>query len=248
MSIRGEITQVVSSGTSNCISSERDLRRRRQWILVRGLPAASVFVLVVWQIVALADDGVVAVHHPTGAVILACIRGCLYACFLSIPVAAFLLHDPPLKQDRRTFVRAAGIVATFLLVALGLFAPSGPLLLSVSEKMEIAVLAITVAAVAFATCAMWSLGMNFSYWPEARQLVVRGPYRFVRHPVYLAEIVMSSAVLLSSMRVTLVVGEFVVIILQLVRIRAEEGLLAGTFPIFRAFQTMTPYRLIPGLW
>jgi protein-S-isoprenylcysteine O-methyltransferase Ste14 len=90
--------------------------------------------------------------------------------------------------------------------------------------------------------------MNFSYWPEARQLVVRGPYRFVRHPVYLAEIVMSSAVLLSSMRVTLVVGEFVVIILQLVRIRAEEGLLAGTFPIFRAFQTMTPYRLIPGLW
>lgn len=248
MSIRGEIAQVVSSGTSNCISSERDSRRRRQWILVRGLPAASVFVLVVWQIAALADDGVIMVHHPTGAVILACIRGCLYACFLSIPVGAFLLHDPPLEQDRRTFVRAAGIVATFLFIALGLFAPSGPLLLSVSAKMEMAVLVITVAAVAFATFAMWSLGMNFSYWPEAGQLVVRGPYRFVRHPVYLAEIVMSSAVVVSSMRLTLVIGEFVVVILQLVRIRAEEQLLANTFPVFRAFKAMTPYRLIPGLW
>lgn len=71
VSIRGEIAQAVSSGTSNCISSERDLRRSRQWILARGLPAASVFVLVVWQIVALADDGVIVVHHPTGAVILA---------------------------------------------------------------------------------------------------------------------------------------------------------------------------------
>lgn len=169
-------------------------------------------------------------------------------CFLSIPVAAFLLHDPPLEQDRRTFVRAAGIAATFLLIAVGLFAPSGPLLLSVSANMETAVLAITVLAVGFATCAMWSLGMNFSYWPEARQLVVHGPYRFVRHPVYLAEIMMSSAVLISSMRVTLVVGEFVVIILQLVRIRAEEQLLTDTFPVFGEFRAMTPYRLIPGLW
>ncbi len=90
--------------------------------------------------------------------------------------------------------------------------------------------------------------MNFSYWPEARQLVVRGPYRVVRHPVYLAEIVMSSAVLISSMRLTLVVGEFVVVVLQLVRIRAEERLLAGTFPVFGEFKATTPYRLIPGLW
>ena len=124
VSIRGEIAPAVSSGTSNCISGERDVSRIRQWILVRGLPAASVFVLVVWQLVALADDGVIVVHHPTWPVVLACVRGCLYACFLSIPVAAFLLHGPPLEQDSRTSVRAAGIVATFLLIALGLFAPS----------------------------------------------------------------------------------------------------------------------------
>ena len=90
--------------------------------------------------------------------------------------------------------------------------------------------------------------MNFSYWPEARQLVARGPYRFVRHPVYLAEITMSSAVLISRMRLTLVAGEFVVIVLQLVRIRAEEQLLTDTFPNFEEFRVMTPYRLIPGLW
>jgi protein-S-isoprenylcysteine O-methyltransferase Ste14 len=70
----------------------------------------------------------------------------------------------------------------------------------------------------------------------------------VRHPVYLAEIVMSSAVLISSLRLTLVLGECVVIALQVVRIRAEERLLRSNLPAFRDFKATTRYRLIPGLW
>jgi protein-S-isoprenylcysteine O-methyltransferase Ste14 len=204
--------------------------------------------LVIWQILALVHDAVGLIHHPNGIVILALIRGGLYAFFLSVPVAAFLVQDPPTAHDNRFPVRAAALIATFLLVVLGIFAPSGLSLLSVSAKVETAALVMTVVGVAFAAYAMVSLGMNFSFWPEARQLVVGGPYRFVRHPVYLAEIVMSCAVVILSMRLTLVIGECVVIVLQIVRIRAEERLLAGTFPTFKEIQRETPYRLIPGVW
>ncbi len=85
---------------------------------------------------------------------------------------------------------------------------------------------------------------------DGRDRVIRhyGPYRLVRHPVYLAEIVMSSALILPGMRLTLVVGECIVIVLQFVRIQAEEKLLAGTFLTFGELQKRTPYRLIPGVW
>jgi protein-S-isoprenylcysteine O-methyltransferase Ste14 len=220
----------------------------RHRILTRVLPAASVFVLVLLQMAALGHDGLVLIHHPSGAVVIGCLRGSLYAVFLSIPVAAFLLHDPPVAYDGRLLVRAAALVATFLLIVLGILAPSGPLLLSVSARVETAALVMTLVGVAFAVSAMVSLGMNFSFRPEARRLVVSGPYRLVRHPVYLAEIVMSSAVLIPSMRLTLVLGECIVVVLQLVRIHAEERLLADIFPAFREFEAVTRHRLIPGLW
>ncbi len=239
---------MVAADMSTCNSKAMGSRCMPQWILARALPAASMLVLVVWQMVALAHDGSILIHHPSGTVVAGCLRGALYAVFLSIPVAAFLLHDPPLTHDNRLRIRAAALVSTFLLIVLGLFAPSGPSLLAASAKVEVAGLTMTVAGVVFAALAMISLGMNFSFWPEARQLVVRGPYRIVRHPVYLAEIVMSSAVLISNMRLTLFLGECIVVILQLVRIEAEEKLLAGTFPAFQEFKRATPYRLIPGLW
>lgn len=198
--------------------------------------------------IVLAHDGSMLIHHPSVTVIVACTRAVLYTIFLSISLAALLSQDPPLERDDRLLIRAVALLATFLLIALGLFAPSGPRLLSISALTETAALTMTVVGVAFAVAAMMSLGMNFSFWPEARLLVVRGPYRFVRHPIYLAEIVMSAAILVPSMRLTLVFGELLVIILQLLRIQAEEKLLARTFPAFGEFKEVTPYRLIPGLW
>ena len=192
--------------------------------------------------------GSLVIDHPNPAVAIGILRAVFYVVFLAIPVAAFLLQDPPVAHDDRVLIRAAALVATFLLILLGILAPSGPRLLSVSVRVESAALVVTMLGAAFAVAAVATLGMNFSFHPEARRLVVSGPYRLVRHPVYLAEIIMSSAVLISSMRLTLVVGECLVIALQVVRIHAEERLLAATLPAFRDFEAATRYRLIPGVW
>jgi protein-S-isoprenylcysteine O-methyltransferase Ste14 len=224
------------------------MRRVLCWLLVVAIPATSLFILVVWQMIAVEHDSLIVIRHPSGTVIVACIRAGLYTVFLSIPVAAFLAHDPPVAQDDRPHIRGAALVATFLLIALGLLAPSGPRLLSLNALTETVALVVTLVGVAFAVAAMVSLGMSFSFWPEARQLVVHGPYRLVRHPIYLAEIVMSSAILIPRMQLTLILGELFVVTLQLLRIQAEERLLAQTFLTFGEFREMTPYRLIPGVW
>ena len=188
------------------------------------------------------------VTHPTLAVAIGCLRSALYVVFLSIPAVVLLLHDPPAASDDRILVRALAIVTTFFLILLGLLAPSGPVLFRVPLTVEAAALAMTLVGVALGVYAMATLGMNFSFWPEARRLVVCGPYRLVRHPVYFAELIMSAGALMLNLRLTMVVGEFLAVVLVIVRINVEERLLGDTFPTFKEFETATRHRLLPGIW
>lgn len=234
------------SSPSNTSNADRD--NLRSWIFSRALPAASLLVLVIWQISALAADGRVLVAHPTLAVVVGCLRSGLYVAFLSIPVVVLLLHDPPAATDDRILIRSLAIVTTFFLILLGLLAPSGPVLFRVPLTVEAAAFAMTLVGVILGVYAMATLGMNFSFWPEARRLVICGPYRLVRHPVYLAEILMSAGALMLNLRLTMAVGEFIVVVLVIVRIHVEEWLLESTFPAFKEFATATHHRLIPGIW
>jgi protein-S-isoprenylcysteine O-methyltransferase Ste14 len=112
----------------------------------------------------------------------------------------------------------------------------------------VAALWLTVCGVAFGASAVISLGMNFSFRPEARRLSRRGPYRVVRHPVYLAEIVVTLGALLANMRMTMVLGESVFVMLQIVRLRAEEQLLSRALPEYGDFTASVRFRLVPLIW
>ena len=89
-----------------------------------------------------------------------------------------------------------------------------------------------------------ALGRCFGVLPEARGLVTRGPYRLVRHPVYLGEIAACVGLLLAAFSVWNV-GCFVVLCAaQWVRMGLEERALEDTFPEYAAYAARTP-RLIP---
>jgi protein-S-isoprenylcysteine O-methyltransferase Ste14 len=222
--------------------------RWRRWLLGQAMPAASLLALMLWQLTALQRDAVLLAHVPTWAGALGCLRAGLYEVFLSVPTIAFLRHDPPSRRDDRIQIRAAAVVATFLLVTLGVLAPAGPVLFQTPVSLATASFAVTLVGATLAVFAATTLGMNFSFGPEVRQLVTHGPYRVIRHPAYLAELMMSLGVLLPDPRLTLVVGEATVIGLQVLRIRAEERLLAASVPEFGTFESATRYRLIPGIW
>jgi protein-S-isoprenylcysteine O-methyltransferase Ste14 len=89
-----------------------------------------------------------------------------------------------------------------------------------------------------------ALGRCFGILPEARGLVARGPYRVVRHPVYLGElgVVVGFVIAAPSFR-NLAVAP-VAVVSQLVRIRLEERELAANFPAYREYAAKTPM-LVP---
>ena len=228
--------------------THRVLDRVRRLLTSRLLPAIALAGLVFWQLGALVSELQALNVRPGWTVLGECLRSMLYALFLCFPIAAFLTHEPPRSRDGRLFVTCAAVAATFLLAGLGLLVPSGPKLWHTSSAVVGIALAITLIGVALAVASAHSLGANFSFGPQSRALVVRGPYRLVRHPIYLAELAMIVGVTVVNLRLVPVVGALAVVGLQVVRIRAEERLLRSTFPGFSRYATMTRFRLVPFVW
>lgn len=218
------------------------------WVPARLLPAASLTLLMVWQITALLADGRTAFTDLSWLVVAGFARAILYAAFLSILIVAVLLRERTCDRDGRFLIRGAAVTASFLLVMLGALAPAGPLLLQVPAPIAGAAALVTLVGALLALAAALELGTNFSFGPQSRRLVVTGPYRLVRHPMYLAELMMTSGAVMVTMHLTLVIGICAVIFLQIVRITAEEQLLTRTMPAYGTYVKSTRCRLIPAVW
>ena len=92
-----------------------------------------------------------------------------------------------------------------------------------------------------------ALNRNFGLVAARRTLVVRGPYRFVRHPIYFSYFVGHIGFFLLNPTV----WNFCVYALfsgvQVARILAEERVLEGD-PAYGAYRAQVRYRVIPGLF
>jgi protein-S-isoprenylcysteine O-methyltransferase Ste14 len=82
---------------------------------------------------------------------------------------------------------------------------------------------------------------------EARRLVTTGPYRFVRHPLYLFETVASLGILLQFLSVYAVLVFIGYMLIQLQRMKNEEAVLEKTFPEYKDYRAKTA-RVIPAIY
>ena len=84
---------------------------------------------------------------------------------------------------------------------------------------------------------------------EKQQVTVtEGPYRIVRHPMYLGALAMfASTGLVFGSWATLAIG-VVLALLFVWRTAREDRFLMGELPGYREFALRTRYRLIPGVW
>ncbi len=173
------------------------------------------------------------------------VRECFFVAFCFIPVVLFVVRPRPQAVDRRILPRATAFVATTMLLGVG-FLP-GVTLLTLPAWTGVAAVLLIVAASAAEIWALSSLGLSFGIFPAARQLVTRGPYRLVRHPLYLFEILCAVAMLLPDIdliRLSMVVA---FIALQVLRLQFEEGVLGASLPGWAEWARGRK-RLIPGLW
>jgi protein-S-isoprenylcysteine O-methyltransferase Ste14 len=171
----------------------------------------------------------------------------LYTAFCSIPAALYLTRPKPKARDGRLIARSAAFSGTLMQLLVGAFLGTGPLLYALPPM--VGTLSVFVSIVSFSG-ALWSLAYlrrSLSIIPEARRLTTGGPYRVVRHPLYLFEIMAAMSVLASALGVISAISFVGFVGMQMTRARFEERLLAGAFPEYAGYARRTK-RLIPFVW
>lgn len=92
-----------------------------------------------------------------------------------------------------------------------------------------------------------ALGRSFGIVAANRGVVLKGPYRIVRHPIYLGYLVTHVGFLLSNVSLWNLAVYAAVYLFQVARIFAEERLLIVDWR-YREYLQSVRYRLIPGVF
>lgn len=192
-------------------------------------------------------------------------QGWAWLAVLLLPFLAFMSylyrHDPKLFERRmrvkekisaQMFIQAAGylvFLASWVLAGLDhRFGWSrtalGPVPVWLTLLSDVWILGGLLLMV-------WAMGVNSfaarTIQVEAGQTVVcSGPYRFVRHPMYLGGAMMFLANPLASW-IALPVSALVILVLA-VRLLSEERLLRHELPGYAEYCLHTRFRLVPLIW
>ncbi len=106
---------------------------------------------------------------------------------------------------------------------------------------------IAIPGMALACISIAYLRESFSILPSVRQLVTAGPYRFIRHPIYLGEALYVIGVMLLAFNVLSIVFLAAFILLLLARIRIEERKLMAE-PDYLEYAQNVRYRFLPLIY
>lgn len=92
---------------------------------------------------------------------------------------------------------------------------------------------------------LFTLGTRFGIAPADRGLTCQGPYRILRHPMYLGELVFRVAIVFCSTNVLFAgLMALTLVVIQCWRILREEKMIDG----YTCYTRVVPWRLVPGLW
>ena len=186
----------------------------------------------------------------------------MYLAFLIIVVAWGTRNAPELMEERvrvaenvkswdKTVNALYAILLLVLLVVAGLDAgryqwSSMPLLLQVLGGLGL----ILAGGVIW-----WTMTVNayLSRWARiqgdrGQEVVTRGPYRYVRHPMYAAIILLALCVAMELGSWWALIPGTLIDVLFVVRTRLEDRMLHEELPGYREYANRVRYRLVPGIW
>lgn len=163
--------------------------------------------------------------------------------YFALLIILFVTRLPPRARDRRPWIVAVSFTASYCVMYVPFLPSAGrrDWLLLPSDLLAL-------AGVGFTLWSLLYLGRSFSILPQARRLVTSGPYGVSRNPVYLGEVAGAWAAYLPTLGW---LGALVLaanIGLLMLRVRAEERVLAGALGAeYAAYCERVP-RFVPWPW
>ena len=161
---------------------------------------------------------------------------------LLVLVIAFTRH-PPQAKDHSLPSSAATVIAyayPYAQVVYLRWMPGAP-------AWPAAGLVLVALAACLSLASLLSLGKRFGVFPALRGLATKGPYRIVRHPMYLAYVIADIGYNLQEWNLGTALLVMAGWASLLYRIHAEERVLSQD-PGWSAYASMVRHRLLPGLW
>jgi protein-S-isoprenylcysteine O-methyltransferase Ste14 len=156
-----------------------------------------------------------------------------------VVVVLLVFRRPSRSVSRKPWDWLAGIAGSFLVL---LVRPTGG-----TAVADAAGFALQLFGTVFQLYGKVVLGRSFGIVAANRGVVFSGPYRLVRHPIYLGYLVTHVGFLLSNPSVRNVAIYAAAYVFQFARIYAEERILAQDGE-YREYLRSVRYRLIPGVY
>jgi len=185
---------------------------------------------------------VLALTHGSGGGAVRWAGAALVCAFYALIIWCYLRRGRAVATSGYVTGYAAAVAATFLPFTLPLLHGS-----TLAAGQRNAGYLLVLAGTCWAVWSVWFLGRSISVIAQAREVVDRGPYRLVRHPLYVGE-------LASSLGVAIVAGTAwalgvwaALCLLQAYRALREEQVLLQALPGYRAYRARTA-ALLPGIF
>ena len=168
----------------------------------------------------------------------------LVTAFYVLLIALYFIRDKASATTRSFPAKLIALTATVLPFLI-------PLLGGSAHYPSLANLVISIvimlSGMAFTLAALGTLGKSWSIIPQVRKLVVRGPYRFVRHPIYIGEIISVLGLVLTRVSIPKILVFLLLVGCQVYRSFQEEKLLTTAFPEYADYAAKTA-RFLPCLF
>ena len=178
-------------------------------------------------------------HWPVG---LAILNQSMAIAFFVAQIVLFAIR-PVARQKSQGIVPRFAATFTMSASLLYFYAPVADL----SGPVQVLAALFGITGMSLAIYALRWLGRSFSILPEARSLVTDGPYRIVRHPLYVAEAFSTVGITLQLRQPLGLLIAAAIFLGQFARMGFEEEVLERSFPEYAQYKKTT-YRIIPFVY
>ncbi len=162
--------------------------------------------------------------------------------FITVLIVLLAVRHTPCARISGLVPRIAAIGGTYLGVGIVVLPP-----VKLSALVYLIATLLILSGTVFALYSALKLGRSLSMLPEARQLVTRGPYALIRHPLYLGEGIALVGLTLQFMSPWALIVFGLQCACQVIRMTSEERVLSSVFPEYRNYMAHTA-RLLPQIY